>query len=52
MNAFLIGCIIGLLIMIVRLGKQIQELRERIESIDSLYSEKLKQIFYYLKDNK
>lgn len=30
MNAFLLGCIIGLLIMIVRLERQVKKLREEL----------------------
>ncbi len=52
MNGFLVGCIIGLLIMIVRLSKDVQKLKEEIYSFDNKYYEKTKQIFYYLKDNK
>lgn len=34
-NGFLIGCIIGLLIVIVRLSKDVQKLKEEIYSFDN-----------------
>lgn len=50
MNAFLLGCNVGLLIMIVRLETQVQKLKKEVYSFDNKYYKKTKQLFYIIKD--